>query len=327
VAALVSAAALAPPFPLVVVVGPTASGKSTLALRLAEEFRGEIVSCDSVAVYRGLEIGTAKPTVADRALVPHHLIDVADPGEAFTAGDWSRLAREAIAGISGRGRLPIIAGGTGLYLRALLDGLFPAPPVAPELRARLRQRGAVRGAAALHRLLRRLDPRSSAAIHANDLPKLVRALEVTLTSRIPISRQWELGREPLVGYRILRLGLAPARDELYRRINARATAMFDGGLLEETELLTERYGRDCRPLASLGYAEAAAVLRGDLTRDAALAAARQGHRNYAKRQGTWFRREPEMQWINGFGGDAEVLAEARSLVTRHLQPSSPPPSG
>jgi len=327
VAALVSAAALAPPFPLVVVVGPTASGKSTLALRLAEEFRGEIVSCDSVAVYRGLEIGTAKPTVADRALVPHHLIDVADPGEAFTAGDWSRLAREAIAGISGRGRLPIIAGGTGLYLRALLDGLFPAPPVAPELRARLRQRGAVRGAAALHRLLRRLDPRSAAAIHANDLPKLVRALEVTLTSRTPISRQWERGREPLVGYSILRLGLAPARNELYRRINARATAMFDGGLLEETELLTERYGRDCRPLSSLGYAEAAAVLRGDLTRDAALAAARQGHRNYAKRQGTWFRREPEMQWINGFGGDAEVLAEARSLVTRHLQPSSPPPSG
>lgn len=322
-----SAAALAPPFPLVVVVGPTASGKSTLALRLAEEFRGEIVSCDSVAVYRGLEIGTAKPTVADRALVPHHLIDVADPGEAFTAGDWSRLAREAIAGISGRGRLPIIAGGTGLYLRALLDGLFPAPPVAPELRARLRQRGAVRGAAALHRLLRRLDPRSAAAIHANDLPKLVRALEVTLTSRTPISRQWERGREPLVGYSILRLGLAPARNELYRRINARATAMFDGGLLEETELLTERYGRDCRPLSSLGYAEAAAVLRGDLTRDAALAAARQGHRNYAKRQGTWFRREPEMQWINGFGGDAEVLAEARSLVTRHLQPSSPPPSG
>lgn len=322
-----SAAALAPPFPLVVVVGPTASGKSTLALRLAEEFRGEIVSCDSVAVYRGLEIGTAKPTVADRALVPHHLIDVADPGEAFTAGDWSRLAREAIAGISGRGRLPIIAGGTGLYLRALLDGLFPAPPVAPELRARLRQRGAVRGAAALHRLLRRLDPRSAAAIHANDLPKLVRALEVTLTSRTPISRQWEGGREPLVGYSILRLGLAPARNELYRRINARATAMFDGGLLEETELLTERYGRDCRPLSSLGYAEAAAVLRGDLTRDAALAAARQGHRNYAKRQGTWFRREPEMQWINGFGGDAEVLAEARSLVNRHLQPSSPPPSG
>ena len=326
-AALVSAAALAPPFPLVVVVGPTASGKSALALRLAEEFRGEIVSCDSVAVYRGLEIGTAKPPVADRALVPHHLIDVADPDEAFTAGDWSRLAREAIAGISGRGRLPIIAGGTGLYLRALVDGLFPAPPVAPELRARLRQRGAVRGGAALHRLLRRLDPRSAAVIHANDLPKLVRALEVTLTGRTPISQQWERGREPLVGYSILRLGLAPARDELYRRINARATAMFVGGLLKETELLTDRYGRDCRPLGSLGYAEAAAVLRGDLTRDAAIAEARQGHRNYAKRQGTWFRREPEMHWINGFGGDAEVLAEARSLVNRHLQPSSPPPSG
>jgi len=321
----VSAAAFAPLLPLVVVVGPTASGKSALALRLAEQFGGEIVSCDSVAVYRGLEVGTAKPPIADRALVPHHLIDVADPDQAFTAGDWSRLAREALAGISGRGRLPIVAGGTGLYLRALLDGLFAAPPVAPELRARLRQRGAARGPAALHRLLRRLDPKSAVAIHANDLPKLVRALEVTLTSRTPISRHWERGREPLTGYSTLRLGLAPARNELYHRINARAAAMFAGGLVEETELLLERYGRDCRALGSLGYAQAAAVLRGELTRDAAVAEAQQGHRNYAKRQGTWFRREPEMHWLSGFGGDAEVPAQAQRLVAQHLQHPEPRP--
>lgn len=304
--------------PLVIVVGPTASGKSALALRLAEEFSGEIVSCDSVAVYRGMEIGTAKPPAADRALVPHHLIDVANPDEAFTAGEYSRLAREAVAGITARGRLPIVAGGTGLYLRALIDGLFPAPAVAPELRARLRGMASARGAGYLHRLLRRVDAGSAHAIHPNDTPKIVRAMEVTLAARKPMSRELERGRERIKGYRILRLGLAPVRPSLYERVDTRCAAMFDGGLVEETELLVERYGRECRALGSLGYAEAGAVLRGELTRDRALQQAQQGHRNYAKRQGTWFRREPEMHWLAGFGGDPEVLAEAKSLVVRHL---------
>lgn len=307
--------------PLVIMAGPTASGKSGLALRLAEEFDGEIVSCDSVAVYRGMEIGTAKPPVADRALVPHHLIDVANPEEAFTAGDYSRLAREAVAGITARGRLPIVAGGTGLYLRALIDGLFPAPAIAPELRARLRGMASARGAGYLHRVLRRLDASAGQAIHANDTPKIVRAIEVTLTARKPMSEQWERGRERLKGYRVLRLGLVPARPSLYKRINTRCAAMFDGGLVEETELLVERYGRECRALGSLGYAEAGAMLRGELTRDRALQQAQQGHRNYAKRQETWFRREPEMHWMAGFGGDPEVLAEAKSLVAGHLRGS------
>lgn len=305
--------------PLVVIVGPTASGKSALALRLAEEFSGEIVSCDSVAVYRGMEIGTAKPSLGDRNLVPHHLIDVASPDEAFTAGDYSRLAREALDGISARDRLPIIAGGTGLYLRALIDGLFPAPKIAPELRARLRKTGSERGPQYLHRLLRKLDANSAEGIHPNDLPKTVRAMEVTLATRIPISEQWERGREALRGYRILRLGLAPDRRPLYESIDLRAAAMFDRGLVEETRSLIERYGRECRALGSLGYAQAAAVLSGELTRDAAVKQAQQGHRNYAKRQGTWFRREPEMHWIEGFGGDAEVLGRARKLVAEHLR--------
>ena len=308
-----------PPHPLVVLAGPTGSGKSELAMRLAAAFSGEIVSCDSVAVYRGMEIGTAKPSLADRAAIPHHLVDVADPDQAFTAGEYSRLAREALSAITSRGRLPIVVGGTGLYLRALIDGLFPAPAVDPELRARLRRISAARGPIWLHRLLCRLDPASAKAIHPNDAPKLVRAIEVTLLAHKPLREQWQHGRDALTGYRILRLGLAPNRAELYSRINARAAAMFSNGLIEETGGLLERCGPGCRPLASLGYAEASAVLRGELSREAAIAEAQKGHRNYSKRQATWFRREPEMYWLAGFGGDPDILAEAGNLVATHLQ--------
>jgi tRNA dimethylallyltransferase len=310
-----------PDIPLIVLVGPTASGKTSLALKLAEEFNGEIVSCDSVAVYREMEIGTAKPTHEERALVQHHMIDVAWPDEACTAGDYSRQAREALTGITERGHLPIVAGGTGLYLRALIDGLFPAPPQPPGLRERLRQRAATRGPDYLHRLLGRLDPAAATAIHSNDVPKVVRAIEVSLAAKQPLTEQWEKGRDALTGYRILRLGLNPPRPRLYERINQRAAAMFDRGLIEETERLVARYGEDCRPLTSLGYAEAVAVLRGELTRDQAVAQAQQGHRNYAKRQLTWFRREPDMHWLTGCGGDEDITDRALHLVTHHLKKS------
>ena len=201
--------------PLIVLCGPTASGKTALALALAEQFAGEIVSCDSVAVYRGMEIGTAKPTLDERARVPHHLIDILTPDQPCTAGDYCRLAREAIAGITQRGRLPIIAGGTGLYLRALLDGLFPAPQRHEPLREKLRARAETKSPAHLHRILTRLDPAAAAVIHANDTPKVIRAIEVTLAARQPITQQWEQPREPLTGYRVLRLGLNPPRAELY----------------------------------------------------------------------------------------------------------------
>lgn len=304
--------------PLIVLVGPTGSGKTSLAVRLAEEISGEILSCDSVAVYREMEIGTAKPTAEERALVPHHLLDLVSPEERFTAGDWSRLAREALAGVTARGRVPIIAGGTGLYLRALLDGLFPAPPVNPALRGRLRNLAARRGAAALYRLLAWLDPRAAAMIHANDVPKVVRAVEVSWAARRPLTEQWAAGRDALTGYRVLRLGLASPRQRLYDRINRRAAAMFDRGLVEETALLVERYGYECRPLGSLGYAEAVGVLRGELTRDEAVARAQQGHRNYAKRQGTWFRKDSAIVWMEGFGDEPEMLAEAVRRVKAHL---------
>jgi tRNA dimethylallyltransferase len=311
-------AATSSDLPMVVLVGATASGKTALSIALAEEFGAEIVSCDSVAVYREMEIGTAKPSVEERGLVPHHMIDFVYPDQPCTAGDYSRGAREALAGITSRGRLPIVAGGTGLYLRALVDGLFPAPAVDPELRARLRRLAETKGAAYLHRILSRLDGRAAGAIHANDVPKVVRAIEVNLAARQPLNEQWQKGRDRLTGYRILRLGLNPARPLLYERINQRAAAMFERGLVEETERLVERFGYDCTPLGSLGYAQAIAVLRGEMTRDEAIAAAQQGHRNYAKRQGTWFRKEPEIHWLAGTGGDPAVLAEAKALVRAHL---------
>lgn len=305
--------------PLLVVAGPTASGKTALALRLAEELGGEIVSCDSVAVYRLMEIGTAKPTLAERARVTHHCIDLYWPDEACTAGDYARHAREALAGIRERGRIPIVAGGTGLYLRALLEGLAPAPQRDETLRARLRERVERRGSAWLHRALQRLDPRAAKLIHANDAPKLIRSIEVTLAARQPQTEQWQVGRDALRGYRVLQMGLAPTtskemRERLYARINDRAAEMFERGLLAETEMLRERFGDECRALGALGYAQAMGVLRGELTLDAAVAAAQQGHRNYAKRQGTWFRRDAAMRWLPGFGDEAAVQEQALTLA-------------
>ncbi|MCU1222050.1 MAG: tRNA delta(2)-isopentenylpyrophosphate transferase [Edaphobacter sp.] len=312
-----------PETPLIVLAGPTASGKTSLAIRLAEQFNGEIVSCDSVAVYREMEIGTAKPSHEERALVQHHMIDIAWPDEACTAGDYGRQAREALTGITQRGHLPIIAGGTGLYLRALIDGLFPAPPQQPGRRERLRNLAEVRGSAYLHRILARLDVTAAASIHVNDVPKVVRAIEVSLAAKQPLTEQWQKGRDALTGYNILRFGLNPPRPRLYERINQRAAAMFDRGLIEETERLLERYGRDCRPLTSLGYAEATAVLGNQLTREQAVSQAQQGHRNYAKRQLTWFRREPDMHWLEGCGSDEDIAQQALHLVSHHLKCGDP----
>ncbi len=304
------------PAPLtVLLLGPTGSGKTALSLALAERFSGEIVSCDSVAVYRGMDLGTAKPTAEERARAPHHLIDIADPDEPFTAGEYSRLARAALRQIAGRGELPIVTGGTGLYLRALTEGLFTGPQRQEELRERLRWSRRRHGNGWLHRLLARLDPATAVRIHANDTPKLIRAIEVCLAARKPMSEV--LGRDPLIGFRLLRIGLNPPRASLYERLNRRCAQMFAAGLVEETRGLLARYG-PVKALDSLGYRQALGVLDGRLTPEAAVAAAQQGHRNYAKRQLTWFRREPAVHWIEAFGDDEATMREAVEVVQDHL---------
>ena len=313
--------------PLVVLLlGPTGSGKTALSLALGEQFNGEIVSCDSVAVYRGMDLGTAKPTAAERAHLPHHLIDVADPDQPFTAGEYSRQARAALKTITEKNHLPIVTGGTGLYLRALAEGLFPGPTRQADLRERLERSRQRHGDPWLHRLLTRLDHASAARIHANDVPKLLRAIEICIAARQPLSQllsDQETARDPLTGFRLLRIGLnpprkaLPPREGLYDRLNQRAAAMFSAGLVEETRALLARYG-PVKALDSLGYRQAAAVLNGTLTPPAAIEAAQQGHRNYAKRQLTWFRREPEVHWLEDFGDQPETLRAAAALVRANL---------
>ncbi|MGA7560547.1 MAG: tRNA (adenosine(37)-N6)-dimethylallyltransferase MiaA [Terriglobales bacterium] len=320
--------------PLVVaVLGPTASGKTALALAIARRFHGEIVNCDSVAMYREFEIGTAKPSAAERAEIPHHLLDCVDPLADVSAGEYARQARQILSEIAQREipshaadrseneqqrRLPIVSGGTGLYLRALLEGLFPGPQRSEDLRSKLRARAGKRGAGHLHRILRRLDAAAADRIHANDIPKVIRAIEVCLTSRRNMTELWQQGREPLRGFRILRLGLNPEREALYARINQRAAKMFDEGLIAETERLVAKYGDQARPLVSLGYKQAVQFLRGEIDRKSVLAAAQQAHRNYAKRQITWFRREPDVHRLAGFGDDLAIQAEAIALVEREI---------
>ena len=300
----------------VLLLGPTGSGKTALSLRLAEFFNGEIISCDSVAVYRGMDLGSAKPTPAERVRAPHHLIDVSNPDEPYTAGTYSRKARAALREIAARGHLPIVTGGTGLYLRALTEGLFAGPARHEDLRDRLRRSAQKHDPAWLHRILARLDAPTAMRIHANDTPKLIRAIEVSLAGRKPMSEQ--LARDPLTGFRLLRIGLNPPRNQLYDRLNRRCAEMFAGGLIEETRTLLTRYGR-VKALDSLGYRQALAVLDSNLTEPEALTIAQQGHRNYAKRQLTWFRREPEVHWLTAFGDDPATAAETIALVRNQIQ--------
>ena len=267
-------------------------------------------------MYREFEIGTAKPTAEERAHAPHHLFDIVSPTGFITAGEYARQARAVLGEIKSRGHVPIVVGGTGLYLRALLDGLFPGPQRSDELRERLRERAAKRGSGYLHKILRRLDAAAAGAIHPNDSAKLIRAIEVCLGSRRQMSEMWSEGRDPLQGFRIRKIGLNPERETLYERINARARHMFESGLVEETQSLLAKYGEGARPLAALGYKQAVQLLRGELGREEAISEAQQAHRNYAKRQLTWFRRESGVDWIVGFGDDPDVQEWAIAMVRK-----------
>ena len=273
-------------------------------------------------MYREFEIGTDKPTAAERARVPHHLLDLIDPTACITAGEYARQARRALEEIKTRGNLPIVVGGSGLYLRALLEGLFPGPQRSQELRQRLGERAGEKGSAYLHRVLRRLDPAAAAKIHAHDAPKLIRAIEVCLASRQRMTELWKQGGDPLPGFRILRIGLDPERKLLYDRLNQRAQRMFDSGVVEETQRLLEKYGDAARALTSLGYKQAGQLLRGEIDRGTALQAAQQAHRHYAKRQITWFRREPDVLWLDGFGHESRIQKKAEAKVATSLAADS-----
>ena len=298
--------------PVVVVVGPTASGKSDLAIELALRFDGEVVNCDSVQVYKGLDIGTAKVPFDERRGVPHHLLDVVDPRQRCTAGDYARLARPVLTEISARGKLPIVAGGTGFYLRALTQGLFEGPGRDEGLRGRLQASERKHGAGHLHYMLSRLDPKASGRIHANDLPKLVRALEVRFLGREPISKSFERGRDALEGFRFLKLGLNPPREALLERINLRARVLFDSGLVEEVRGLTHSgVPEHSWALGSHGYRQAVELINGRMSLEEAIESTALVTRQYSKRQRTWFRRqEPDIEWLDGFGTEPSVVEAA-----------------
>jgi len=308
-------------YPLVVILGPTASGKSDLALSTAGRFGGEVINFDAVQVYRGFEIGTAKTPPEQRRGIPHHLIDNAGPAEIFTAGDYARRARAVVAEVRSRGRLPVMAGGTGFYLRAALEGLFSGPQRDENLRRRLSARAEQKPAGHLHRVLARLDPVSAARIHRNDTPKIIRAIEVRLRARSPMSALWEQGRAPLEGFAVIRVGLNPARELLRERIAARSARMFSGGLLEEVRQLLDRgVPREARAFGSLGYRQALEHMQGLLTLEQAMEETARLTRRYAKRQMTWFRREPGVNWFSGFGDDPTIVEQVLELLEEKLTP-------
>ena len=297
---------------LVTIAGPTGSGKSALAQHLARRFAGEIVDCDSLQLYRGFDIGAAKTPVAERGQVPHQLFDVLTQQESYSAGEYAHAARAVIAEIAARGRLPIVVGGTGFYLRALLDGLPALPRRDAPLRARLLARETARPGS-LHRVLARLDPPAAARIHPSDLQKTLRALEVRLLTRRVMPPP--AAARPLEGYAILKLGLDPDRAALHCRLEARTRAIFENGLIEEVRgLLTHGATGDEKPFESLGYKQALQHLRGSLTREEAIASTLVETRQYAKRQWTWFRRDPEIRWLRGFGEEPGIVGEAMQAV-------------
>ena len=284
-----------------------------MAIALAETFGGEIVNCDSLQVYRHFDIGAAKLPEAARQGIPHHLIDIVNPNEVFTAGEYARLARETIANISARGRLPIVAGGTGFYLRALLDGLFEGPSRDQSLRDRLAAREA-RRRGSLHRLLTRFDSEAAGKIHPHDVPKVTRALEVCLLTRRPVTELYRQGRDRLRGYRALKLGLLPDREALNERLDARCRAMFEGGLVDEVRGILAMGFASVKPFESLGYKQALQSIRGELNPREALFYAQRHTRRYAKRQITWLRRESGIEWLRGFGESPEIRQAAIERV-------------
>jgi tRNA dimethylallyltransferase len=301
--------------PLVAIVGPTASGKSALGVFMAERLGGEIIACDSTQLYRRFDIGTAKPTEAERRGIPHHLLDVLEADQAATAGGYCEMAIRALDDLRNRERLPIFTVGTGLYLRALLEGLADVPQRSEQLRERLRESATEHRQGYLHRVLQRLDPAAARKIAAADEQKLIRAIEVCLLARKPLSEVHRSGRTPLAGWRTVKVGLAPSRERLYQRIHARTEAMLQHGWIAEVRaLLASGLPENAKPFEFIGYRELRSVLRSEMSLETAQAAIQQATRRYAKRQVTWFRKETEVHWLNGFGDDPAIQQQALQAI-------------
>jgi len=300
---------------LIVVLGPTASGKSTLGIRLAEKLGGEILVCDSTQVYRHFDIGTAKVPASERRGIAHHLVDLCEPAEIFTAGDYRRRALEALDDLRARKILPILTAGTGLYLRALLEGLADAPQRSEKIRSRLRQRAEQRGPKHLHRVLARLDPESAARISSPDTQKIIRAVELRLLTGKPMGEIHRSGRDALQGHEIIKIGLLPPRAALYARIHARTDAMVAAGWLEEVRaLVASGVPADAKPFQFIGYAQLREHLAGLITQEDAVHQIQQATRRFAKRQLTWFRKEAGVHWLPGFGDAPEIFAAAHAIA-------------
>ena len=287
---------------LIAVVGPTGAGKSELALGIARQLDGEIVNCDSMQIYRGFDIGTAKLAAGERRGIPHHLLDIVGPEEVFSAGEYGRLARKAVREIAVWGKVPVVVGGTGFYLRALLEGLPELPPGDERLRERLGRRGA----GYRYRLLQRLDAGAAARLHVNDEARVLRALEIRLLTGKPVPAR--VAGNALPEFAIRKIGLLPERAELYRRLDYRTERMYEAGLVEEVRgLLRGGVPESAKAFEAVGYVQALRVVRGELGEAAAVRATQQATRNYAKRQMTWFRHEREMEFLEQFGGQVDVV--------------------
>ncbi len=305
--------------PAIAVVGPTASGKTALGLALAERFRGEIVVCDALQVYRHLDIGTAKPGLQERGRLPHHMIDLREPCDDFSAGDYLRLGREVLKGVRSRLNVPFVVGGSGFYLRALIDGLFEGPGRSGEFRSRMRRIAARRGARSIHRALGRVDPEAAAKLAPADLERNIRAYEIYLLTRRTMTWWQEQPRDKLVGFRWLKLGIQWARPRLYERINERVEEMFRNGFVDEVRSLMAAYPRACHAFKAIGYRQIIECLEHQGGMEQAIADIQRESRRYAKRQMTWFRADSEIVWLDAGPGFDSMLERACDLVARFLE--------
>ncbi len=301
---------------LIVILGPTASGKSALGISLAERLGGEILVCDSTQVYRHFDIGTGKVPLAERRGIPHHLVDLVEPGELFTAGEYRRRALDVLEDVRQRGKLPIITAGTGLYLRALLEGLADAPERSEELRERLREKATQHGPEHLHRVLARMDKEAAKRIAPRDTQKIIRAIEIRKLAGKPVGEVHRGGRRGLEGYDVIKIGLQPPRDALYARINARVEAMIASGWMEEVRGLVARgVPANAKPFQFIGYSDLRASLESSRGAKEVVKRIQQSTRQFSKRQATWFRKEPDVNWLVAFGDDPHVVADAIQAVS------------